>query len=120
MGFLWTTLVVKDLEESVSFYKDVVGLKENRRIKGGPGVDIVFLGDGETQIELMNSAQPREINMGKDITLGFEVTSVDEKIADLREKGVVIHSGPFQPAPTVKFFYVLDPDGLKIQFVENL
>ncbi len=119
MKFCWTTLVVKDLEESLTFYREVVGLKEKRRMKG-PGVDIVFLGDGETEIELMTSPKPREINMGADISLGFEVVSVDDKIKELKEKGIAIHSGPFQPAPSVKFFYLLDPNGLKIQFVENL
>jgi Predicted enzyme related to lactoylglutathione lyase len=120
MKFCWSTLVVKDMEESLKFYKEVVGLKENRRIPGGKGVEIVFLGDGETLVELMTSPQPREINMGADISLGFEVESVDQKIAELQEKGIAIHSGPFQPAPFIKFFYLLDPNGLKIQFVENV
>lgn len=120
MKFCWTTLIVKDIEESLKFYKEVVGLKENRRFKSGPGIEIVFLGDGETQIELMTSPQPRDINMGTDISLGFEVASVDDMIADLKEKGIAIHSGPFQPQPFIKFFYMIDPDGLKIQFVQNL
>lgn len=120
MKFCWTTLVVKDLEESLKFYKEIVGLKENRRLKAGPGVEIAFLGDGETEIELMTSPKPREINMGTDISLGFEIKSVDEMMKDLSEKGIAIHSGPFQPAPNVKFFYMMDPNGLKIQFVENL
>lgn len=120
MKFCWSTLIVKDMEASLKFYTEIVGLKENRRIKGGPGVEIVFLGEGETLIELMTSPQPREINMGTDISLGFEVTSVDVMIADLKEKGIAIHSGPFQPTPYIKFFYMLDPNGLKIQFVENI
>lgn len=120
MKFCWSTLVVKDMEESLKFYKDIVGLRENRRLKAGQGVEIVFLGDGETLIELMTSSQPREINMGTDITLGFEIESVEKKLAELKEKNIAIHSGPFQPAPNVKFFYLMDPNGLKIQFVENL
>lgn len=120
MKFCWSTLVVKELEESVTFYKEVVGLVENRRMVGGKGVEIVFLGEGETLLELMSSPQPREVNIGTDISLGFEVESVEEKIAQLQAKGVAIHGGPFQPSPYVKFFYVLDPNGLKIQFVENI
>ncbi len=120
MKFCWSTLVVKDLDESLKFYKEILGLKENRRFNSGPGIEIAFLGEGETQIELMTSPQPREINMGTDISLGFEIDSVDEKIAELKAKGIEIHSGPFQPAPYIKFFYVMDPNGLKIQLVENL
>jgi lactoylglutathione lyase len=120
MKFCWSTLVVRDLEESLQFYKEIVGLKENRRFQAGPGVEIAFLGAGETEIELMTSPQKREINMGTDISLGFEVDSVDKKMAELKEKGIAIHSGPFSPNPHVRFFYVLDPNGLKIQFVENM
>ena len=118
MKFIWTTIIVKDMEESLKFYKEIVGLKENRRFSGGPGVEIVFLGDGETEIELMTSTQKKEISFGTDISLGFEVDSVDEMMADMKEKGLAT-SGPFSPNPHVKFFYMQDPNGLKIQFVEN-
>ena len=120
MKFCWTTLVVKNLEESLKFYKEIIGLKENRRFQSGPGVEIVFLGEGDTEIELMSSPVPREINMGTDISLGFEVESVAAMMKELKKKGIAIHSGPFQPNPHVKFIYVLDPNGLKIQFVENM
>lgn len=120
MKFLWSTLIVRDMQESLKFYKEIVGLKETRSMKSPQGIEIVFLGDGETQIELMTSVHEKEINMGADISLGFEVTSVEKKIVELKEKGIPIHSGPFQPAPFVKFFYLLDPNGLKIQFVEHL
>lgn len=120
MRFCWSTLVVKDLEESIKFYTEVVGLQINRRFPAGPGVEIAFLGVGGTEVELMTSPQKKEINMGTDISLGFEIDSVDKKIEELKEKGVAIHSGPFSPNPHVKFFYVLDPNGLKVQFVENM
>jgi lactoylglutathione lyase len=47
------------------------------------------------------------------------VESIDKMINFIKEKGLEIHSGPFQPNPSTKFFYVKDPNGLKIQFVEN-
>ena len=46
--------------------------------------------------------------------------SVDEMMNFVKEKGIVVESGPFQPNPHVKFFYIMDPNGLKIQFVENM
>jgi len=48
------------------------------------------------------------------------VNSVDEMMVVVKEKGIVIHSGPFQPNLHTKFFYVEHPNGLKIQFVENI
>ncbi|MBU3109961.1 VOC family protein [Clostridium lacusfryxellense] len=120
MKFCWSTLIVKNLDESLKFYTDIVGLSVGRRFNAGPGTEIAFLGDGETKIELICNGDSKEVSYGQDISLGFEVKSVDEMITFVKEKGLDIYSGPFQPNPHTKFFYVLDPNGLKIQFVENI
>lgn len=112
--------MVKNLDESLKFYKDIVGLNVSRRFNAGPAVEIAFLGDGETKIELICNEALKEVSFGHDISLGFEVNSVDEIMASVKKKGIDILSGPFQPNPHTKFFYVLDPNGLKIQFVENI
>ncbi|WP_291632407.1 VOC family protein [Clostridium sp.] len=120
MKFCWSTLMVINLEESIKFYKEIVGLNVSRRFNAGPAVEIAFLGDGETKIELICNEAVKEVRLGEDISLGFEVNSLDEMMALVKEKGIDINSGPFQPNPHTKFFYVLDPNGLKIQFVENI
>ncbi len=120
MAFLWTTINVKNMEESLKFYQEIVGLSLDRRFGAGPGSEICFLGDGETKLELISNEKTENVNLGTDISLGFEVSSVDGKIAFLEEKGVKLLSGPISPNPHTKFFFVLDPNGLKIQFVENL
>jgi lactoylglutathione lyase len=120
MKFCWCTLMVKNMEESLKFYMEIVGLAVDRKFKAGPGSEIAFLGDGETKVELICNEASKEVSVGQDISLGFEVNSVDEMMAFVKEKGIAIHSGPFQPNPHVKFFYVIDPNGLKIQFVENI
>lgn len=120
MKFCWTTLHVNDLEESLAFYREIVGLELTRRFEGGHAGEIAFLGKGETQLELICNPASPPVDMGRDVSLGFEVASVDEMIAFVQQKGIAVHSGPFQPNPHVKFFYVLDPNGLKIQFVESM
>ena len=111
---------VKNLEESLKFYQDIVGLNISRRFNAGPGKEIAFLGEGETKIELIYNEALKEVSYGEHISLGFEVNSVDEMMNFAKEKGIDIHSGPFQPNPHSRVFYVLDPNGLKIQFVENI
>jgi lactoylglutathione lyase len=120
MKFCWSTLSVKNLEESLKFYNEIVGLQVSKRFNAGPGVEIAFLGDGETKVELIYNEASKEVTFGADISLGFEVNSVDEMITLIKEKGMEVHSGPFQPNPYIKFIYVLDPNGLKIQLVENI
>lgn len=119
MKFLWSTIYVKNMDESLQFYQEVVGLSLDKRFQTGPGFEIAFLGDGETKVELICSEQKKEVNLGQDISLGFEVESVDEMMKFIKEKGIDIHSGPIQPNPSTKFFFILDPNGLKIQFVEQ-
>jgi len=118
MSFLWTTITVSDLEASLKFYQDIVGLPLVRRFDAGPMGEIAFLGDGDTKIELIGSRSGKA-DFGPDISLGFAVDSADEKIAALDKQGIRLHSGPFSPNPHVKFFFIQDPDGLKIQFVEE-
>ena len=120
MKFCWTTIMVKNLDVSLKFYKEVVGLDVIRRFNAGPGIEIAFLGDGETKVELVCNKVSKAVSFGQNISLGFEVNSVDEVMALVKEKGIDIQSGPFQPNSHTKFFYALDPNGLKIQFVENI
>lgn len=119
MKFCWVTIRVNNMDESLKFYQEVVGLSINQRFSAGPGMEIVFLGDGDTKIELIYDENLQTVELGKDISLGFGVSSLDEMMSFVKEKGIEIHSGPFQPNPSTKFFYVLDPNGLKIQFVEQ-
>ena len=120
MNLCWVTLHVKDMKKSVEFYEDVVGLEIQRIFSTGPGKHFTFLGNGETEVELIQDEKDEEINMGKSVSFGFEVDNVEDKIQFLKDRGIDIHSGPFSPSPNIKFFYVLDPNGLKIQFVENI
>jgi lactoylglutathione lyase len=119
MRFCHVTLSVKNLEESVKFYHEVVGLPVKRRFSSRPGTTIVFLGNGETEIELIDNQAQTEVSMGQDISLGFAVASVQETLDFLRQKG--IETGEVsQPNPQVKFFFAHDPNGLSVQFVEYL
>lgn len=120
MKLSWVTLFVKKLEESLRFYQEIVGLNLVEKFNAGPGVEIAFLGNGETKIELIHNEAIKEVNLGENISLGFEVDSLDKIMAFVKEKGINIHSGPFQPNPHIKFFFIMDPNGLKIQFAEHI
>jgi len=120
MKFCWSTITVKDMEESLDFYQGVAGLELERRFSPREGMEIVFLGKGETKIELIRNGFEKEPTMGNGISLGFETESIDELIKMLDEKGIEIIGGPFQPNPHIKYIFVLDPNGLRIQFVENM
>lgn len=119
MKFCWSTLRVNDMDESIKFYTNIVGLEVENRFKAGP-VEIAFLGKGETKIELIFGGGSKDINVGQDISWGFEVESLDKVLALVKENGIQVDGEPIQPNPHVRFFFVKDPNGLRIQFVENI
>ncbi len=113
MKFCWSTLSVNDLEESLNFYQNIVGLKLNRRFKPNEETEIAFLGKGETKLELIHDSKNNGVNYGKDISLGFEVDSLEDKMNQLKENSINIESGPVQPNPNIRFFFIKDPNGLR-------
>ena len=116
MSFCWCTVHVKDLDASVRFYEDIVGIHVVRRFGSPTGAEIAFMGDGDTKLELIGNQGGYS---GSGISIGFTVDDLDEKLAFVKEKGVAVHSGPFSPNPATRFFYVQDPDGLLVQFVQS-
>jgi lactoylglutathione lyase len=120
MKFCWSTLQVKDLDESIEFYGGILGLSVERRFKAGPAVEIAFLGEGETKIELICDPEKEKIEIGPDISWGFVIESADDMMSYLKEKKIDILGGIIQPNPQLRFFYIHDPNGLKIQLVEHI
>ena len=121
MKYCWTTLHVKNIDQSVKFYQQIVGLPVTRSFDNPQGdKQFVFLGDSGTQIELIQDVNGI-YQVGDAITLGFSVGSLDETMQYIRDNGIEVDSGPFQPQRSYKvlFFYVKDPDGIRIQFSQS-
>lgn len=124
MKMLHTMLRVGDMDRSIAFYRDVLGM-ELRSRKDFPGGEftLAFLGfaGDPTEIELTH-------NWGRsDYTLGdayghvaFAVEDAAAACARVRERGgrVTREAGPMMHGTTVIAF-VEDPDGYKIEFIER-
>ncbi len=119
MKFCWVTILVQDLNKSLDFYQNIVGLPITDRFNPGEGMEIVFLGEGETKVELLHNANLPGIEPSQSISLGFEVHSLDQQLQFVQEQGIKVTGGPYQPNPHLRFFFVDDPDGVSIQFVEQ-
>ncbi|MDC7229300.1 MAG: VOC family protein [Sphaerochaetaceae bacterium] len=118
MQFLWTTITVGNMEESLEFYQDILSLPVSSRMQT-PAAEIVFLGDGETKIELIHHPEEKVSPVGKNISIGLSVENLDDYMAMLKEKGIPIAEGPFSPNPSIRFCFVHDPNGVRVQFVER-
>lgn len=118
MNCCWCTITTEKLNESVAFYTEVVGLSVERRFSPAPGMEIVFLKDGKGfEIELLQNG--RSVGAEREgISLGFEVNSLEETLALVKAQNIAAFGGPTK-VPGATFFFVKDPNGVSIQFVEN-
>ncbi len=111
------TLSVKNMEESLKFYNELLGLPIQRSFNPYPGTEIVFLGDGDTAVELICSEEQHSVSFSEDISIGFGVKSLDATRTLLSENGIACGE-TIAAGPQTRFFFVKDPNGAKVQFIE--
>ena len=121
MKFVWTTLQVKDVDASVAFYQDVVGLSVSHRIGAKGAHEIAFMTDGGKVLVELCEAQglPEGVPMGVGVSIGFETEDAQAKWDELKAAGYEV-SPMISPAPTIKFFFVKDPDGYSVQIAQQM
>lgn len=120
MKYLWTTINVKNLDESIAFYSDLLDLKVIQRFPAGQG-EIAFMGNGidnETLVELFADTNKNHVNFSEYISIGFAVDSIEIMLDTVNTKNIPIHNGPFE-TPAFKFFTIKDPNGLNVQFFQK-
>ncbi len=111
------TVMTEKMEETIEFYQWLLGLPIDRRFPYGQGGEIVFLGEEETKYELIY--QPgRELTPGGEVTIGFAVDNLDDKMKMLDERKVA-HSPVISPGPHARFCYFTDMNATKIQLFEG-
>lgn len=117
MNFAWTTLRVSDFEKSIDFYTRIIGLRISERF-GTDDHRVVMLGnDSSTRVELIWEPVKLPEKLGQGVTLGFFPDDLDEYRLKLEAAG--LNTGEiFSPTPDARFFFVNDPDGYTLQFVE--
>lgn len=126
MRVLHTMLRVGDLDKSLAFYTDVLGMKLLRR-QDYPGgrFTLAFVGYGAEEetavIELTHNWDTDAYDLGSGFGhIALEVDDAAAACEAVRAKGgkVVREAGPMMHGTTVIAF-VEDPDGYKIEFIEK-
>src|SRR5438045_9352047 len=109
---LHTRYRVHDLEKTVSFYRDVLGLKEVRRHTSGRGSQLVFFKapGSEEEIELCKFDESGPVVIGPDLThLAFEVDSIDEFAKHSAAQGYPLSDGPHKNSESGAIAFIDDP-----------
>lgn len=130
MKLLHTMLRVGDLDRSIAFYTDVLGMKLiSRRDYPEGRFTLAFLGfdervDGEqigAEIELTHNWDTKQYELGTGYGhIALQVADAYATCAEVKARGgkVTREAGPMKHGTTVIAF-VEDPDGYKIEFIQR-
>ena len=118
---LHTRYRVTDLEQTVAFYRDVLGLEEVRRHTSPRGSQLVFLKapQSEELIELCKFDESGPVVVGPDLThLAFEVPDMEAFARHAAERGYPLSDGP-HPTPGGGAIAFIDaPEGYEIELIQ--
>ena len=109
---------VKDLNKSLKFYEEALGLKEVRRKEAADGSFIlVYLGDGESrhQLELtwLRDWEKDSYNLGdNEFHLAFETEDMDAALKKHKEMDCVCFANP-----AMGIYFIVDPDGYWLEII---
>ena len=120
MKYLHTMVRVANLEESMKFYVDQLGLIEVNRIDVEAGrFTLVFLapeGDTDAQVELTHNWDPEEYTGGRNFGhLAYQVDDIYATCERLMDAGVTIN----RPPRDGHMAFVRSPDQVSIELLQK-
>jgi lactoylglutathione lyase len=120
MKYLHTMVRVSDLDESIDFYCNKLGLKELRRKDHEGGrYTLVFLapeGQEDAQLELTYNWDPEDYSGGRNFGhLAYQVDDIYATCQSLMDQGVVIN----RPPRDGWMAFVRSPDGISIELLQK-
>ncbi|MCL4436574.1 MAG: VOC family protein [Thaumarchaeota archaeon] len=124
MRLLHTSITVKDMDTSIRFYTENLGLRLVKRLEiPENNAEIAFLEDGETsnQIELTFWRNKREYTEGDQLDhIGLQVNDLDRVVKELRRKGVTVKKEPFSfNNGESRIAFITDPNDIWIELIQR-
>ena len=119
---LHTRYRVDDLERTVKFYCDVLGLTEVKRHKSPRGSELVFLQTpgSEELLEITCFPGSGPVHVQPDLThLAFEVESLAEFEKHLARHGLKYSDGPTTSSSGTTFAFIDAPEGYEIELIQK-
>ncbi len=119
---LHTRYRVEDLDKTVSFYTDVLGLTEVSRHTSGRGSQLVFLkAPGSTElIEICKFDESGPVQVGPDLThLAFEVDDLAAFAKAAEAKGYPLSDGPHRSSGGSAIAFIDAPEGYEIELIQH-
>lgn len=119
---LHTRYRVTDLEKTIAFYRDVIGLAEVDRKVSPRGSKLVFLKapQSEELIEICEFPSSGPVIVGPDLThLAFEVDDLEAFAKHAAEKGSPLSDGPTTTSTGSVIAFVDAPEGYEVEIIQR-
>jgi lactoylglutathione lyase len=116
-----TRMRVNDLERTVKFYEDALGLKVARRHTSPRGAQLAFLQtpNSEEEIELCQLPDSPSVQVQPDLMhLAFEVEDLTAFAAQLAKKGYKLSDGPTPTSTGAVIAFIDAPEGYEVELVQ--
>jgi lactoylglutathione lyase len=119
---LHTRYRVSDLEKTVHFYKEVLGLEELRRHQSPRGSELVFFKapGSEEEIEICSFPSSGPVHVQADLThLAFEVEDMERFRLYSESKGYPFSDGPTLTSSGSIIAFIDAPEGYEIELIQK-
>jgi lactoylglutathione lyase len=119
---LHTRMRVNDLERTVKFYEDALGLKVGRRHTSPRGALLAFLRtpNSDEEIEICQLANSPSVQVQPDLMhLAFEVEDMAAFAAQLEKKGYKLSDGPTRTGSGSIIAFVDAPEGYEVELIQR-
>jgi lactoylglutathione lyase len=119
---LHTRMRVNDLERTVRFYEQALGLTVARRHTSPRGAQLAFLKTpgSEEEIELCQLPNSPSVQVQPDLMhLAFEVDNLESFAADLAKRGFKLSDGPTKTGSGSVIGFIDAPEGYEVELIQK-
>ena len=119
---LHTRMRVNDIEKTVKFYKDILGLEEVGRHKSPRGSELVFVKapESEETLEICYYPSSGPVQCQPDLVhIAFEVDDMDKFATHLKSKGITFSDGPTRSGSGSSFAFIDAPEGYEVELIQR-
>ena len=120
---LHTRMRVNDIERTVKFYEQALGLTVSRRHTSPRGAQLVFLAtpNSEEEIEICQLPNSPSVQVQSDLMhLAFEVDDLMAFAAQLEKKGFKLSDGPTKSGSGSVIAFIDAPEGYEVELIQKV
>jgi lactoylglutathione lyase len=119
---LHTRMRVSDMDQTINFYTNVLGLEVLERKVSPRGSHLAFLKvpNSEELIELCSFPPSGPVTVQEDLVhLAFQVENLHDTIQQLDANQIRITDGPTSTSSGSRFIFIDAPDGYEVELIER-